>query len=1095
MGKARSDGRLYIATANGLFTTLDGGETWEALTAPYELFTQIRHPKLALHPREPEIIYLPLRGLGIIKSSDGGVTWQTTNQGLNNTALSSLVPHPVEADTLYAVQDRGSGLFKSSDYGDSWIRTGERNITDPAFRRIAGLTINPVNPNIVYQALNTGQILRSEDGGISWSAAWPGFRFSVISSLLAAPSDPSVLYAHRRGFGLFRSDDSGNTWAPLGDADADYAGALAVHPDTASFILIGAYREPVDKAATLHCSRDGGTTWDEVLALSEGEGITSVAIDPRVQPFFGRGNQPSDPTRLYAGSIGARGTLWFSNDGGDSWQTLNAALNFADVHSLVTAPGRVGTVYATLRDSGTWRTQDSGRTWERMPGDPAASAAAVAIDPSNQDVLYIADGTTPHLYRSTDNGHSWQLLFDAGPSYSQLTALAIAPSDARILYVSTRAAGESGRGGAVFRIDTNAPLGETAQESTGELPDSVSSFVVDRYDPLRILAIVKEAGLWRTTDGGLSWRPIRSGLPEISFAQIAVSPHLPDTLYLVGRQDLATGAPATPNLNPDESYGIWRSSDDGGNWTRVGGNTFGRASGPIRVVTFHPDDPDVLYAAGEQGVYLSPDQGETWTSINGRLPFDAMNAVATDGQTLYAGSAGASVFVGQIHPLIHTADWIPTSALVPPVHHMQLELHPQDPQVLYASAYPGGVFKTTDGGQRWSSTSFGLPRLAVTDPSQQAPYTLAIAPSAGETMYVGTFGRGVFRSDDAGRSWRPVAGQNGEQPNREVHDLVVHPTDPNTVYAATENGLWHTSDGGQTWVVDHKGLESARPMRSLALASDGQLYAGSGGYGVFVRSAVTPTLEGAWRQLTALGTWGSGWSSWQPHTPSQLIDLLVDSGSAETLYAGSFPSGFFRTSDRGQTWNASNAGLGNVGVLSLVSHPSDHRRLFAGTTDGVAHSADGGESWWPRDSGWPSGHWVLSLVIDPQRPDTLYACSQLGATRTSSETHGLVMKSTDAGASWSEITTGLDVNQAFFRIIIDRNNNDILYLATQRDGIYISRDAGATWFSWNEGLWDRTATIPQGVANEILTASSDGRLIYFGSAGSGVWRRPAEGSP
>jgi photosystem II stability/assembly factor-like uncharacterized protein len=105
------------------------------------------------------------------------------------------------------------------------------------------------------------------------------------------------------------------------------------------------------------------------------------------------------------------------------------------------------------------------------------------------------------------------------------------------------------------------------------------------------------------------------------------------------------------------------------------------------------------------------------------------------------------------------------------------------------------------------------------------------------------------------------------------------------------------------------------------------------------------------------------------------------------------------------------------------------------------------------------------------------------------------MKSTDGGATWSAITTGLDADQTFLKLLMDRFDPQLLYLATGEDGVYISHDGGTTWTSWNQGLWNRVAGADAQNATAVLQISADGRLLYLGTSGSGVWRRPAAGAP
>ncbi len=148
------------------------------------------------------------------------------------------------------------------------------------------------------------------------------------------------------------------------------------------------------------------------------------------------------------------------------------------------------------------------------------------------------------------------------------------------------------------------------------------------------------------------------------------------------------------------------------------------------------------------------------------------------------------------------------------------------------------------------------------------------------------------------------------------------------------------------------------------------------------------------------------------------------------------------------------------------------------------------------DVGWPGEQWVFSLDFDPLNPDIMYACSKNGENKGSGRTgiHGTVMKSTDGGATWFSITNGLDLNQEFFQISVDKNNPSIIYLCTQINGVFISYDAGESWGSWNEGLTTEFAgTNGNNVAHPMIQ-TVDGRYIYFGSSDSGVFRRKTIGS-
>ncbi len=1065
LGKGSQSGRLY-ASDGRLLSSSDGGATWQQTAWPPSLAGQVPR-QMAIDPSNDARLYLPLPEGGIARSQDGGQSWNRLDRGLNNVSVGLVAPHPSDPASLHAASAAGEGLFASSDHGDSWTR-----LTDGALGPALALAPNPHQPENLYQVSQSGQAYRSDDGGATWTAVWSDLRFNSIQALAPVPSDPSRVYANKRGFGLFRSDDGGDSWRPLTGSSVKDTSALAVHPANPDFVLSGENRQPGESAVTLRRSRDGGETWEPSLVISDGLGITSVAVDPRLELWFPRGKQPPDPTRLYAASTGPRGALWLSNDAGDSWRLVNQDLNFSNVQALAVPAHQPGVAYAAVRGGGTWYTTDSGDSWARLPNDPTGWAADIGIDASNHNVLYIADRLAPRLYRSGDGGGSWETVFDAGEGYQRLDALTLAPSDPRILFVSALK-GENPVSGTLFRIDTNAPAGERATDVTSDLPGVPASLAIHRRDPRRLFATLSDGGVYKTVNDGASWRPVKTGLPEISFSHIVVDPIFPDTLYLTGEADAYT------NLDPDQAYGIWKSSDDGNTWKKVGGTTFGWTSGPVTAITFQPEDQRIMYAAGQGGVYLSPDRGESWTGINGRLPFVQTQAIASDGQTLYAGSSGSGVFVGPIHPLIYTADWDRHSNLVVPIDHLEISLHPSDPQTLYVSASPGGVYKTSDGGVTWRAHNQGLSSLGVGAQAGGGHQALVAAPTAPERLYLAPPGQGVYRSDDGGGSWRPAYGQEGELQNARVETLLMHPGDPDLVYAGTEAGVWRTVDGGEIWAPFDTGLPPGLGVRSLALGqvttTTLRLYAGSHGYGVYRREAVQAEGTG-WQQTPPMNQEG----------PNQ-ASLLFHPSDSNVLYLATSPAGVYKTSDGGESWHEQNVGLGTGGVLSLIFHPEAPQILYAGTPAGIMHSVDGGESWAPWAVGWPTQRRVLSIAIDPSDPSILYACAHQPESGSS------LMKSSDGGLTWSEILVGLDPTHAFYQVLVDRFDPQAIYLATGEQGVYLSRDGGGSWVSWNEGLWNRVAGGHQREPSAALRLSADGRILYFGTSGSGVWRRPAAG--
>jgi len=316
--------------------------------------------------------------------------------------------------------------------------------------------------------------------------------------------------------------------------------------------------------------------------------------------------------------------------------------------------------------------------------------------------------------------------------------------------------------------------------------------------------------------------------------------------------------------------------------------------------------------------------------------------------------------------------------------------------------------------------------------------------------------------------------------------LAVDPLDSDTVYVATEDGVYRTTDGAGTWSDFSDGLIS-RDIRVLILAGDGTLHAGSKGYGLFRRGPE----DSAWRQGRAFGSFGTFWPMWDDRPLYQYTSLLLDPTDRQTMYLGTFPAGIYKTTDGGQTWREHNVGWTNDGVFSLVTHPDNPDVIYAGTYNGVNRSTDRGEHWELWDEGWPAEQWVFSIVFDPTDPDTMYACAKNGEDmgRGRDGFHGTVMKSVDGGATWFEVTTGLNVNQEFYELVIDPESPRTLYLATAGEGVFITRDGGGHWTPWVEGLGNLMAGTNGNNVSNVLALSADGNVLYFATSGSGVWRR------
>ena len=1014
---------------------------------------------------------------GVAFSADGGGTWMLRNAGIIATNINLLATDPVDPGVVYAASAGGEGTFRSDDYGTTWDFLNPGGIVHPWGDE---LVVDPRNGDNVWFVSDVPYIHRSRDRGETWDVVAHPYEggslnfFSVYA--MAQADDPSVVYALSNGFGIFkaqRSDTGEWDWRFLRQSEVDYTYSMAVEPGDPNVLYSGFSRKPFESGAKIRATYDGGSTWLTALEIEGAQSVTSVAVDPAA------------PTRVFAVSVGdsSGADLWATEDRGLNWQPLGQPFSFTTIHSYAVSDDGL-TAFAGVWGGGTYRTTDGGDTWEKLAPPEALSAAALALGPNggpnDPPILYLADRTSPALYRSIDGGDSFDPWLDAGPEYRRLMNVTVDPTDAGRLYVAAMERGGYGQHGSLFRVDNSV-----VADITGTLPKLVLSLTVDPGTPTTLYAVLHESGVYRSTDGGATWLDIsdtESGLPDSGFLGLICHPANPSILYLFGGCDVRFATVESAGLDPDLVHGVYRSMDGGDWWENINNGVLGSASGAIKSLSFDPDDPGHLVVAAENGCYTSGDGGDSWVRDT-RFPYAAAAGIVLRRGSAFAFTNGAGVYRGALTEEGSVA-WERTPRIRAGVAFAQVKPHPLDAGVLYATGYPGGVFKSTDGGQTWHERNFGMVSFSVADPLRQGYYALDISQSDPRVLYLGLYGKGVYRSDNSAETWRPVHGSTMELYRARVTALAVDRQDSEVVTVATEAGVYQTIDGGLTWQLMQTGLPTT-DIRVLHTNAAHELFAGTKGFGMYQWEG------GRWEPRPPVGNWGVIWPMWDDRPLYQYTSLLIHPEDSSRMLIGTFPQGIYANEDRGQTWRESNVGWTNDGVFSLVTHPDNPEIVYAGTYNGMNRSLDFGASWEMWDTGMPAEQWVFSIDFDPGEPDVMYACSKNGEDegRGSPDFRGSVMKSVDGGATWFEITGALDVGQEFYKIIVDRFSPNTLYLAAQNDGMLISRDGGTNWSPWNEGLANtRPGTNGNNVTN-TLGISADGSVLYFGTAGSGVFRR------
>jgi photosystem II stability/assembly factor-like uncharacterized protein len=616
----------------------------------------------------------------------------------------------------------------------------------------------------------------------------------------------------------------------------------------------------------------------------------------------------------------------------------------------------------------------------------------------------------------------------------EMTSIAAHPTDPDTAWVGTRDAG-------VFKTVDGGQTWTPSREGLTFFP--IRSLVVDPVLPARLYAGTDFNGVWKSIDGGSNWFSSSTGIDDLFIMfNIIVDPTNTNIVYASGFGGVANVIGA-----------VYRSTDAGTTWTRADTGIAARGDtwvNGIKSLAIDPGAPSTLYAGTTfEGIFRTTSGGAVWTAINDGVPWLAepdwrkvIDALAVDHH--HGGRPSAVISTLGYYVLDPSDLWQELSDAF--LGGRRMIFHPTVSDVVMMAG--GGYFLSTDGGITWNGSG---------------PLTVDIALRAGEPDTLLGARRvgyrepgGVYRSTDAGGTWS----WSGDGVTAQaVRSVATDPNDSNRLFAGTGHGfLSRSTDGGVTWtrateVGDPTEYKFGFEVKDVAVdpsdsnrvfLSAGRLYRSLDGGATFAYSA--------------------------PITSSHTIEITPD-GAAIYVGCGS-DDGVFKSTDGGDSWFQVNTGLPTFGdkitpILSIAVDPSNHQTVWAGTQygGGIVKSTDGGLNW--QVMGLTEDNFVFSIAVNPEDGNDILAGGGFG--------EGALYRSTDGGQSW---TTILD-NIAFVHDMIhDPLYPGHLYAATEGEGIWRSIDGGATWTDYSDGIFYPLLY--------SLDISPDRRLIT-GSYGSGIY--------
>jgi len=508
-------GTVLAATVSGLYRTVDSGASWSPFGSGLPAGKSI--DALSPDPADFRTILAATNYDTVFRSTDRGATWGPVAGLPASPSIDSVAFDPTNPGRAFA---GSSKVYRSTDHGASWTAVSDASFVNtvsqfaflPGTILVAGndalakstnggvswtplhngipsgetffngVAVSSGASPIVLAGVEANGVLRSTDGGASWSVAKTGLLGNVSPlSIAIDPSNPARAVAGLSFSGGVRTTDGGRTWSWIPEFGVNHVFALVAVPGAAGRFVAGTFG--------VRFSTEGGASWQASYS-SISDNVYSLAV----------GTSPAHP--LFAGTTSSG--VWKSTDGGGSWHPASTGLPAQSVAALTVgaAPGSI--VYAGLSDGSVWASTDSAASWHPAGPTPDSSGVlSLAADPNHAGTLYA--GTEENLYRSTDGAASWESLAPALGSFGDAVSGIAVPAGAPGVVLATV------YGGGVF-------VSRDGGETWGPL-DPAFSRVLFSY--LATVVASDAAGEWIYEGSG------GAGLFEMSPATVrpATTPH------------------------------------------------------------------------------------------------------------------------------------------------------------------------------------------------------------------------------------------------------------------------------------------------------------------------------------------------------------------------------------------------------------------------------------------------------------------------------------------------------------------------------------------------------------------------------------------
>ena len=654
-------------------------------------------------------------------------------------------------------------------------------------------------------------------------------------------------------------------------------------------------------------------------------------------------------------------TLYIGTAGGGVWKTTNAGVSFTSVFDKYcqsigalaidqqnTKTVYVGTGESNMRNTvsvgeGLYKTTDGGDNWKKIGGlDSTEHISKIIVDPKNSDLVYVAapgplwsDSKDRGLYKSTDGGKTFDKILYINEK-TGVADIAVDPSNPDIVYATTwefrrlpYAFNSGGKGSGIYKsIDG----GKTWKELTSGLPPKPfgrTAITLAPSAPNNLIAIVEaeKTGLYISADGGESWKQQSSTLNVVSrpfyFSCLVIDPKDPKRVYRPG-------------------FGFSYSDDGGYSFADGGGNVHP----DHHALWVNPNYTNQMYLGTDGGLYISNDRGATWQMLSAlpvsqfyhvtydmKEPYDVYGGLQDNG-SWYAPSQGAGG--------VENSDWKNVSG----GDGFWVQVDGVNPDIMYAE-YQGGEIQHIDLKQ---GISFGIkPQQALNDEKLRFNWNtpIVIGNKNKKNLYIAA--QYLYKSTDEGRNWTQISpdlttnnkakqkqeesgGLSADNTSAENHctifTIAESPFDENIIWVGTDDGnLQYTTDGGKTWTNVSKNYAAA----------------------------------------------GIPEQTWVSSIELSRFDKNVLYATFDNHMYGDKKTYIAKSADLGKKWTLFKSSEFTGFAQKLKEDIINKNLLFAGTEMGLFATLDGGLNWFRMKNNIPWKAMVRDIQIQPKTNDLILA--------------------------------------------------------------------------------------------------------------------------